>query len=57
MTARTPHKRERLDVAPTALLARLPAIGRVMINSERLGATHERIGWRRSSQSSSIARR
>lgn len=44
MTARTPHKRERLDVAPTALLARLPAIGRVMINSERLGATHERIG-------------
>ncbi|MBT1158179.1 hypothetical protein J1C56_21500 [Aminobacter anthyllidis] len=44
MTARTPHKRERLDVAPAALLARLPAIGRVMINSERLGATHERIG-------------
>jgi len=39
-----PHKRERLDVAPAALLARLPAIGRVMINSERLGATHERIG-------------
>ncbi|QOF73708.1 hypothetical protein IG197_11955 [Aminobacter sp. SR38] len=44
MTARTPHKRERLDVAPAALLARLPAIGRVIINSERRGATHERIG-------------
>ncbi|MBE1205894.1 hypothetical protein [Aminobacter carboxidus] len=44
MNARTPHKRERLDVAPAALLALLPAIGRVMINSERLGATHERIG-------------
>ncbi|GAA2836801.1 putative heme degradation protein [Aminobacter aminovorans] len=44
MTARTPHKRERLDVTPAALLARLPAIGRVMINSERRGATHERIG-------------
>lgn len=44
MTVRTPHKRERLDVAPAALLARLPAIGRVMINSESLGATHERIG-------------
>lgn len=44
MTGRTPHKRERLDVAPAALLERLPAIGRVMINSERLGATHERIG-------------
>lgn len=44
MAARTPNKRERLDVAPAALLARLPAIGRVMINSERLGATHERIG-------------
>ena len=44
MTARTPHKRERLDVAAAALLARLPTIGRVMINSERLGATHERIG-------------
>lgn len=44
MTDRISHKRERLDVAPAVLLARLPAIGRVMINSERLGATHERIG-------------
>jgi hypothetical protein len=44
MTARTTHKRERLDVPPAELLARLPAIGRVMINSERRGATHERIG-------------
>ncbi len=44
MTSRIAHKRERLDVAPAALLSRLPAIGRVMIASERLGATHERIG-------------
>ncbi len=44
MTSRIAHKRERLDVAPAALLSRLPAIGRLMIGSERLGATHERIG-------------
>lgn len=44
MIAPVPHKRERLDVTPVALLSRLPAIGRVMISSERLGATHERIG-------------
>ncbi|MGB3830715.1 MAG: hypothetical protein WA975_02480 [Mesorhizobium sp.] len=44
MPARIQHKRERLDVAPADLLARLPAMGRVMIGSENRGATHERIG-------------
>jgi putative heme degradation protein len=44
MTARTQHKRERLDVSPIEILERLPSIGRLMINSENLGATHERIG-------------
>lgn len=44
MTNRTPHKRECLDVGPATLLSRLPDIGRVMISSQHLGATHERIG-------------
>lgn len=44
MIASTPHKRERLDVDPVELLSRLPFIGRVMINAEHAGATHERIG-------------
>jgi putative heme degradation protein len=44
MSDRIPHKRERLDVAPAALLSRLPSIGKVMINAEHRGATHERIG-------------
>lgn len=44
MTPPTTNKRERLDVDPVALLSRLPFIGRVMINAEHRGATHERIG-------------
>ncbi|MEO9340595.1 hypothetical protein ABFT80_24600 [Mesorhizobium sp. SB112] len=44
MTARIHHRRERLDISPIEILERLPSIGRLMINSENLGATHERIG-------------
>lgn len=44
MTARIHHRRERLDVSPLEILERLPSIGRLMINAENLGATHERIG-------------
>lgn len=44
MSNRPKHQRAQLDVNPAALLTRLPAIGRVMINAEHRGATHERIG-------------
>lgn len=38
------HRREKLNVDLYALLQKLPQIGRLMVNSKNLGATHERIG-------------
>lgn len=38
------HPRERLNAKPEDVLKRLPEMGRLMINSKHLGATHERIG-------------
>jgi len=38
------HTRERLGTGPREVLAVLPAIGRLMVTANHLGATHERIG-------------
>lgn len=38
------NRREHLHVDLFALLQKLPAIGKLMVNSKHLGATHERIG-------------
>lgn len=38
------NRREKLNVDLYALLQKLPEIGRLMVNSKSLGATHERIG-------------
>ena len=37
-------KRERLTADPAAVIATLPAMGKLMITAKNLGATHERIG-------------
>ena len=38
------HRRARLQAPPAAVLATLPAIGRLMVTAKHLGVTHERIG-------------
>ena len=38
------NRREQLNVDLFTLLQKLPDIGKLMVNSKNLGATHERIG-------------
>jgi putative heme degradation protein len=40
----TKSPREELPAGPLAVIARLPAMGKVMLTARRGGATHERIG-------------
>jgi len=44
MTTTQPELRMRLEIDPVRVLAVLPAMGKLMVGSSRLGATHERIG-------------